>query len=139
MAKIEFKEGSPIQSLSGTLGNMTFRSINGRTYVTQRAERELPEDASREEKRAYRRRQMIQDCVQILQAEIIDIEEAIRMRYKIYVRIAALYDKYVGEIKAPTKLQKQIMTEYRSRYCLGKERKESRDCLDKVLGKKEEP
>lgn len=135
MAKIEFKEGSPIQSLSGTIGNMTFRTRNGRTYVTQRAERELPDDASREEKRAYRRRQMIQECVQILQAEIKDIEEAIRMRYKIYVRIAALYDKYVGEIKARTKLQKQIMTAYRSRYCLTKERERSRDCLDKVFGK----
>ena len=33
MARVTFKAGQPIQSLSGTIGNLTYRTINGKTFV----------------------------------------------------------------------------------------------------------
>jgi len=39
------------------------------------------------------------------------------MRQKIRERILYLYQKYEKAIKAPTKLQRKIMTEYRAKWC----------------------
>lgn len=114
MARIELMPG--IASISGTVGDFTFRTINGKTYVHRRNELELPEDATREEKRQYRRQHMIRQCVRILQDEMGDFERAIQMRLKLKSRIEGLYDKYCKEIKAPTKLQRKIMQEYRSKW-----------------------
>ena len=108
-----FKNGQPIQSLSGTIGNLTYRTVNGKTFVRARPERTLPEHASREERARYRRETMIDQCTGIIQHEITDIQEAIRMRTKIRSRLVGLYKKYEKEIKAPTKLQARIMEEYR--------------------------
>ena len=116
MARIRFKRGQAVQSLSGTLGEMTFRTINGKTYVHVRCEKEPASDASRKEKALYRRRRIVSNCVGILQEEMEDVVEAIRMRLKLKNRIEYLYDKYVREISAPTKLQRKIMEEYRRRH-----------------------
>lgn len=117
MARVKFNPGQPIQSLSGTLGNAVFRTMYGRTFVFERARPVLPKNATREQKARYRRRVMVDECVRILQDEIEDITEAIAMRKKILERVGYLYDKYVQEIKAPTKLQRKIMGEYRAKYC----------------------
>ena len=116
MARVIFKKGQPIQSLSGTMGKYTYRTINGQTFVWERPERVLPENASREEKARYKRETMIDQCTEILQSEIADIQEAIRMRNKIRSRLKGLYEKYCKEIKAPTKLQARIMAEYRGKW-----------------------
>ena len=125
MARVEFKEDSPIQSLSGTIGNLTFRTRNGKTTVFHRYEAELAPEASRAERRRYKREQMVRNCVAILQNEMEDIQVAIAQRPKIRERILYLYKKYEKEIKAPTKLQKKIMCEYRAKWC------QSEDSLDK--------
>ena len=124
MARVEFKKDSPIQSLSGTVGSLTFRTMYGKTSVFARREPELPENASRAEKRQFKREQIVRQCVMILQDEIEDLQEAIMMRTKIRNRIMYLYKKYAEEIKAPTKLQQKIMGEYRSKWC------KTGDCLE---------
>ena len=116
MARVEFKTNSPIQSLSGTIGGMTFRTVNGKTSVYTLKEPELPEDASRADKRKWKRERMVRQCVMILQDEMDDLFAAIEMRKKMKDRIMYLYKKYEKEIKAPTKLQRKIMTEYRAKW-----------------------
>lgn len=116
MARVHLKPG--MGNLSGTVGNLTFRTINGKTFVFEKMQAVLPENASREEKRRYKKRLMIDACLLILQQPIDDLHEAIRLRPKMRLRLSHLYDRYCGEIKARTKLQKKIMSEYYSRYCL---------------------
>ena len=116
MARVTFKEGQPIQSLSGKLGNYVFRTINGVTRVHVQQIPALAKDATRAEKRKHRRRVMIEACVGLLQNEMEDVVAAIELRTKIKDRIRRLYDTYAAEIKAPTKLQKRIMSEYRAKH-----------------------
>ena len=116
MARVTFKKDQPIQSLSGSIGNIEFRTINGKTFVHERLDPELPKDATRKQKAMYRRRMIVNNCVSILQNEMEDIQEAIAMRSKLCDRIKYLYDKYAKEIKAPTKLQSKIIGEYRAKF-----------------------
>ena len=115
MAKVEFKEGQPVQSLSGKIGSIVFKTMNGRTFVHEVAMPELPDNATRKQKAAYKRKMIIEQCVEIIQREM-ELTEALAMRKKIHDRIRILYDKYAPEIKARTKLQCKIMGEYRARY-----------------------
>jgi len=112
MAKITFNPNQPVQSLSGTLGDLTFRTINGRTYVSQRPEPVLPKNPTRKQRAQFKRQTIINNCINILQSQYEDIQEAIAMRPIIKDRLTYLYKKYVNDIKAPTKLQKAIMTDY---------------------------
>ena len=137
MAKVTFKEGQPIQSLSGSLGDMIFRTRNGQTFVHKRSYPALPKDATRAQKARYRRRMMIDECARILQDEYEDVVVAIDMRKKICDRLGRLYDQYSPELKAPTKLQRKIMSEYRSRYRFKSvtSPRKHRNTLDKVSEK----
>ena len=118
MARIKFREGQPIQSLSGTLGNMTFRTVNGRTQVFQRAEPILPKNPTRKQRAQFKRQTIINNCISILQSQYEDIQEAMAMRPTIKDRLTYLYKKYVKDIKAPTKLQRAIITEYYAHFSL---------------------
>lgn len=114
MARVELKPG--IESISGTVGNLTFRTVYGKTFVHKKAEPVLPEKATRQERAKYKRDVIIDQCVGILQREISDMREAIQMRPKIRSRLMRLYKRYAPEIKARTKLQRKMMTEYRAKY-----------------------
>ena len=105
-----------IESISGTVGNLTFRTVNGKTFVHEKAEPELPEKPTREERAKYKRDVIIDQCVRILQREIEDLTKAVRMRPKIRSRLVSLYGRYAPAIKARTKLQRKIMAEYRAKY-----------------------
>ena len=48
MAQIQFKKDQPIQTLSGTVGNITFKTVNGRTFGRSRVTPALPKDATDE-------------------------------------------------------------------------------------------
>ena len=137
MARVKLMPG--VESLSGTIGKVTFKTMNGKTYAYAKSSPALPKDATRTQKARYRRRTMINECVSLLQDEMEDILEAIRMRKKMVDRIGYLYDKYVREIKAPTKLQCKIMGEYRAKYRFGSEEStgKGRKKSDKVSEKNE--
>ena len=139
MAHVTFNPNQPIQSLSGTVGNRTFKTRNGKTYMTQLPAPVLPKNATPKQRAQYKRLRMIDQCVMIIQGQIPDIREAIAMRSKIKDRLMYLYNKYVKEIKAPTKLQKAIMEEYDARY-IEKVSKNSRESLenDSVKSRKSE-
>ncbi len=116
MAKISFNPNQPIQSLSGTVGPVTFRTVNGRTFMSGRSKPVLPKNPTREQRAQYKRRSIIDQCVSILQSQYQDIRVAINLRRKIRDRIAYLYDSLAPTVKAPTKLQRAIMTEYHARF-----------------------
>ena len=136
MAQIQFKKDQPIQALSGTFGNITFKTVNGRTFGRSRVTPGLPKNASDEERATYKKRTIINTCISILQGEIADLQEAITMRPKIKKRVDYLYQKYVAQIKASSKLQKAIMTEYHSRFDTEKSTTKHRDSYDEVGEKK---
>ena len=76
----------------------------------------LPKNPTREQRDQFTRRTIIDQCVSILQSNIPDMQDAIAMRSKIKDRIRFLYKKFAPTIKARTKLQKAIMTEYYARF-----------------------
>ena len=116
MAKVTFNPDSPIQALSGSLGDFTFRTVYGRTHVFQRPEPVLPKNPTRQQRELFRQRTIINRCLNILQAQYEDFQEAIAMRKKIKERLTYLYKKHAPDIKAPTKLQRAIMTDYYARF-----------------------
>ena len=116
MARVEFKSNSPVQSLSGTLGYLTYTTRYGRTFVHTAHQPTLPEHPTRAQKAKYKRDIMLNNCICILQDEMEDILLAIQLRPKMRERLKRLYNSYAPLIKAPTKLQKRIMTEYRARF-----------------------
>ena len=116
MAKVHFKPNQPIQSLYGTLGSVTFRTVNGQTQAFQRPEPVLPKNPTRKQRALFKQHTIINNCLDILQSQIPDIQEAIAMRPKIKERLRYLYKTFAPTIKARTKLQKAIMTEYYARF-----------------------
>ena len=116
MANVIFKKDQPIQSLSGTIGALTFRTVNGRTFVSERAEPVLPNKPTRQQRAHFMQRIIVNQCVEILQSQIVDLQEAISMRTKIRDRIVRLYKKHAPTIKARTKLQRAIMTDYYEKF-----------------------
>ena len=116
MARVTFKENQPIQALSGTLGDITFRTMYGVTHMYRRAEAELPKNATRKQRAQYKQRMIIDQCVMLIQSQIEDMETALAMRSKIKDRFRYLYKQYAPEIKARTKLQIAMMRAYHERY-----------------------
>ena len=110
MAKVRLMPG--IESISGTIGEVTFRTINGKTFMSKRKEPELPKNATRKQKAQYKKRKLVDSCVVLIQSQMEDMLEAIDQRKKIRDRICYLYEKLSPEIKASTKLQKAIMSAY---------------------------
>ena len=104
------------RALSGSLGDFTFRTVYGRTHVFQRPEPVLPKNPTRQQRELFRQRTIINRCLNILQAQYEDFQEAIAMRKKIKERLTYLYKKHAPDIKAPTKLQRAIMTDYYARF-----------------------
>ena len=127
MAKVRFNRESGISSLSGSIGRLTFRTINGNVYVHERKEPSLPKKATRAQKRLYKRQVIIENCLEILQNEIEDVQEAIRLRNTIKSWLKNLYKEYSPEIRARTKLQKAIMLAYRERFNRFKKSRQNHD------------
>ena len=114
MARVLLQDG--IAGISGTLGNMTFRTMNGKTFVRSKARKELPPDATRAEKKAYQRAEIINQCVEILQQEIGDWRKAVEARKAIREKVVYYYEKYAPEIRARTKLQAKILDECKKKH-----------------------
>ena len=116
MARVTFNPNQPIQSISGTIGALTFRTRNGRTFVYERLQPELPKNPTRKQRAQFKQRTIIDQCVSLVQSQIEDLQEAINMRPTIKERLRSLYKKLEPTIKSQTKLQKAIMTEYNARF-----------------------
>ena len=114
MARVELMPG--IKSISGTIGNLTFRTRGGKTFVYSNLDPELPRRATRAQREQWLRRMVLDRCVRLIQSDYEDMFEAIRQRALIRQRLVKLYAKYRVETSARTKLQKQIMQEYGQRY-----------------------
>ena len=115
MARVTFKAGQPIQSLSGTIGNLTYRTINGKTFVRVRGEVGLASNASTEAKTAYRRKTIVDECVRIIQEEIGDMAAAIQARAGIRAAMKRYYEQFSTETGSRLKLQAKMLEAYRNR------------------------
>jgi len=115
MARVTFEENQPIQALSGTVGYLTYRTMNGKTFVYARREPELPKNASRKERAAYKECMIVNECVRIIQDEMEDFVAAIHARQAIRAAMKRYYRLYSPEIKARTKLQCAMLLAYRRR------------------------
>ncbi|MBR0194905.1 MAG: hypothetical protein IJQ32_01485 [Paludibacteraceae bacterium] len=117
MAKVTFNPNQPIQALSGSIGDITFRTMNGHTFMYRTEEPVLPKNATRKQRAQFRQRSIVNQCVMNLQEQIPDIEKALAMRTTIRNRILRLYKLLSPGVKAPTKLQAAIMSAYYRRFC----------------------
>jgi hypothetical protein len=116
MAHIEFKPNQPIQSLSGNLGSISFRTRNGKTTVFATPEPVLPKNPTRQQREQFRQRTIVDFCTAVIQKRIHDIPTALEMRSTIRNRILRLYKLFAPNIKARTLLQNNILVEYDIRY-----------------------
>ena len=110
MARVKLMAG--IERISGTIGNVTFYTRNGKTFMTKRSEPELPKNATRKQRAQHKKRTIVNACVELVQVQMDDMLEAIEKRKKIRDRMCYLYEKLSPEIKGRTKLQKAIMSAY---------------------------
>lgn len=118
MARVTFIKGQRIRNLSGQMGNLRYRTVGGKTFLYQTEEAELPKDATRKEKRLHKRKCIVNQCVELIQRQMGDLEVALAMRPKIRDRMVSLYDRFAPKIKARTKLQRAMMTEYGARFSI---------------------
>jgi hypothetical protein len=116
MAHIEFNPNQPIQSLSGNLGPLSFRTRNGKTTVFATPEPVLPKNPTRKQRELYRQKTVVDDCTAVIQKRIHDIPKALEMRALIRNRILRLYKLFAPNIKSRTKLLNNILVEYDLRY-----------------------
>lgn len=85
MAKVQFKPDQPVQALSGSYGEATFRTLpDGRTVVHCHQ----PDDS------AGRAERVISRCVTEIQLHMADMRDAIRQRQAIKRRVARMYGRY---------------------------------------------
>ena len=131
MARIKFKEGSEIQRLSGKIGNLTYRTAGGKTFVYATEIPELPQDATPKQKNQYKKRMIIDACVVLIQREM-ELEVALAMRQKLRDRMDYLYKCLSSKIKAKTKLQKAMMEAYYNRFSIENDSKMTREKLGLV-------
>lgn len=131
MARIKFKEGSEIQRLSGKIGNLTYRTAGGKTFVYATEIPELPKDATPKQKNQYKKRMIIDACVVLIQREM-ELEVALAMRQKLRDRMDYLYKCLSSKIKAKTKLQKAMMEAYYNRFSIENDSKMTREKLGLV-------
>ncbi len=131
MARVTFKNGQPIQSLSGTIGNLTYRTINGKTFVHARGVMELSPKASKHEKALYRRRMIVDECVRIIQDEMEDFVEAIRLRPTIRAAMLRYYKMYAEECGSRLQLQRKMLGAYRLRLRQKKDKESSKPSYNK--------
>ena len=110
MAKVTLMPG--IERISGTIGDVTFFTRNGKTFMSKRSEPVLPKTATSKQKAQYRKRVMVNECVVLIQSQMDNMLDAIEKRKKIRDRISYLYAKLSPEIKARRKLQKAIIMAY---------------------------
>lgn len=130
MARVTFTKESGIKSLSGSIGRITFRTIHGKTFMGERPEPVLPKNATRAQREKFKRQTIIDDCLEILQNQMEDFIEAIRLRPKMKDRLEYLYKTFSPTIKARTKLQKTIMRAYYARFNTDKSRVKPGNTLD---------
>lgn len=116
MARVTFNPNQPIQALSGNLGSISFRTRNGRTYVYRTDAPILPKNPTRQQRAKFRQQTIVDYCVTTIQAQISDIQQALAMRTTIHNRVTKLYKRLAPTIKARTKLQREIMSEYSHRF-----------------------
>ena len=115
MARVEFNPDQPIQALSGTMGKITYRTLNGKTFAHVRRLPELKKNASCEERAAYRERVMVDECVRIIQNEMEDFVAAMQARPSIRAAMKRYYRLHYWEFSSWKKLQRAMLSAYRSR------------------------
>jgi hypothetical protein len=64
------------------------------------------------QKERYRRRLIVNQCTQMLQVRIPNLQQAIDARPRIRVRVLRLYKLLAPKYRARTKLQKAIIAAY---------------------------
>ena len=121
MARVTFEKGQRITHLSGQIGNLIYRTVGGKTFVFEAEGAGLPKNATRKQKRLYKRKCIINECVELIQRQTGNIAVALAMRTKIRDRMRSLYDRLAPEIKARTKLQKAMIREYETWFDTEKE------------------
>ena len=96
MATFIFKKDQPIQSLSGTCGDLTFRTLpSGRTVG-----------------HIHELTSLIDECVGEIQVKMASVEEAIEQRKAIKLRVTRLYKALREGTDDDGELKKRILMAY---------------------------
>ena len=116
MARVILNPDLPIQSLSGTLGNLTFRTVNGKTFVRMNTAAVPLSGTSPQKHRQQFRKMIVENCTREIQSRIEDLPKALMARKRIRDRVVILYNRLAPDIRSMTKLTRAILEEYDRRY-----------------------
>lgn len=116
MARVIFKPDQPIQGLNGTLYGITYRpAADGHTTAYIRPQKELPKNATADQRAAYRRHVVIDNCESEVQQLMTDQLEAMSKRRAIRMRIGRLYDKFNDDKLPEEEVIEKIMEAYKKK------------------------
>ncbi len=104
-----------IQSISGKVGNLEFRTLkSGKTVVRARQMDEYRPTTEPTEKALAQRRRfgVVSSTVAAIQRNYPRIDEAALDRKKIWQKVSYLYAKYFESIDDDRKLQDKLLEEY---------------------------
>lgn len=116
MARVIFKPDQPIQGLNGTLCGITYRpAADGHTTAYIRPQKELPKNATADQRAAYRRHIVLDYCEREVQHLMADQLEAMDRRRAIRMRIGRLYDKFNDDKLPKEEVIGKIMDAYKQK------------------------
>ena len=116
MAHVYFKPDQEIQALAGTFGGIIYRPTeDGHTSAYIRPRKELPKNATAEQRAEYRRQTTIDDCEIKVQRLMEDGLKAMKQRRAIRMRISRLYDKLNDEKLPEKEVKEKIMEAYKKK------------------------
>ena len=104
MAKVTFATG--IKSVSGSVGNMTFVTRNGKSYVYRRVVKKN-RPATPAEKARRRRFSIVAKIVRFVQAQCRDVKHATDIRKKLWDKVTYWYDKVL--MQSPVITDKEMI------------------------------
>ncbi len=106
-----------IQSISGKVGNLEFRTLkSGKTVVRARREDEPQTTRILTPKEIAQRRRfgIVSSVTATIQSRYKRIDEAALDRKRIWQKVAYLYAKYADSISDEAQLQTKLLEEYKS-------------------------
>ena len=111
MARVTLDPGGVIESISGRVGNMVYRTYKSGLITVHRISPRAQKATTKKEKAMRLRSEMVNQIVGELQQGYSRIDKAAAMRKKLWQKVGYVYDKYSETVKNRKELEKIIRAE----------------------------
>jgi hypothetical protein len=111
MARVTLDPGGVIESISGRVGNMVYRTYKSGLITVHRISPRVHKAATKKEKATRQRFEMVNRIVSELQHDYSRIDKAAAMRKRLWQKVGYVYDKYSETVKNRKELEKIIRSQ----------------------------